>query len=76
MKRSLYPAIDDSYEPKAESADTIERYYNNNNRVTDLLFSAQFVVPPLAMVCLILFVSHYFPSFVKEHNKTESEKRE
>ena len=59
MERSIYPEIDDSYEPKAESADTINDYHTNTDiRSSVLLIIGQVVVFPIVGM-LIAFLIHY-----------------
>ena len=59
MKRSIYPGIDDSYEPKAESAATIENYHTNTDiKASVWLLIGQVVVFPIVGF-LIAFLIHY-----------------
>lgn len=58
MKRSIYPEIDDDYDPKAENDDTVQNYHRKNDHISMLLMSAQFLFPLLAMVWSYLIVSY------------------
>ena len=85
MRRSLYPLIDNNYDPKAESADSIRAYHTGNKEISRLLLSAQLIFPPCALICTILLLHfHFRPYFLREHdykrkseeNKTGSKGRE
>lgn len=55
MKRSIYPTIDNSYDPKAESALTVQEYHKKNKDISRILLAAQIIVPPLSFLFLLLF---------------------
>lgn len=53
------PRVTDNYDPKAESAATIRDYHTAHANVTNLLFSAQFIFPPITITWLIMLVVYY-----------------
>ena len=65
MKRSIYPGIDDTYEPKAESAATIKKYHTRTDiRASVLLLFGQVFIFPIVGI-FISFLIHYYIKLYK-----------
>ena len=58
MKRTIYPAIDDNYDPKSYSAEKIKEYHSNFRHISRLLMTSQVVFPLLALFWATLIVSY------------------
>jgi len=44
MRRTIYPSINEDYNAKAESIETIKTYHNTYKEPSNFLISAQFVL--------------------------------
>ena len=62
MKRTIFPAIDDNYQPKAENVITIKEYHSKTQKISRLLLSAQFVYPFVTFIvafCVVTYCLFY-----------------
>ena len=59
MKRTIFPAIDDNYQPKAENVMTIQEYHSTTKKTSRLLLSAQFIYPVVTAIVASFVVSYY-----------------
>ena len=58
MKRTIFPVIDNNYDPKAYNAKKIKDYHSNNTVASGLLFASQFLLPLFALPWAILLVTY------------------
>ena len=68
-KRNLFPVISSNYEPKAESEDSLRRYFKNYLHTFRILFSMQIVLYAFALLgspCLIVFILYGRPNKLKD----------
>ena len=73
MQRTIYPRIDDNYDPKAESPDTIGSFHTHNAKAANLLISIQVLFPFIALFLLLLPILHY-NKCNNSQSKTKAEK--
>lgn len=59
MERTISPMIDDNYQPKAETASTIEEFHCVAKHITRLLMAAQFIYPLVTVLVTIVVVTYY-----------------